>query len=109
MQPGSAVSAARYERPSSAMSTRQRPTSASRMRPSSSSGQRPGSAAGKYKKLSFCLNVQLEMQQRRELKHICLKQRKAIDLGDSWTPHPWWHLGGTQITNTRVLWLAAQA
>ncbi|XP_074638081.1 leucine-rich repeat-containing protein 56-like [Acropora palmata] len=52
MQPGSAVSAARYERPSSAMSTRQRPTSASRMRPSSSSGQRPGSAAGSYEATS---------------------------------------------------------
>ncbi|XP_067043265.1 leucine-rich repeat-containing protein 56-like [Acropora muricata] len=52
MQPGSAVTAARYERPSSAMSTRQRPTSASRMRPSSSSGQRPGSAAGSYEATS---------------------------------------------------------
>ncbi|XP_068673337.1 leucine-rich repeat-containing protein 56-like [Montipora foliosa] len=52
MRPGSAAGSARHERPSSAMSTRQRPTSASRMRPSSALGQRPGSAGGSYEPTS---------------------------------------------------------
>jgi len=45
-RPGSAAGSARQERPSSAMSTRQRPMSASRKRPASAMGQRPGSAGG---------------------------------------------------------------
>ncbi|KAJ7360064.1 Leucine-rich repeat-containing protein 56 [Desmophyllum pertusum] len=45
-RPGSAAGVSRQERPSSAMSTRQRPASASRQRPASAMGQRPGSAGG---------------------------------------------------------------
>lgn len=47
-RPGSAAGVSRQERPSSAMSTRQRPASASRKRPSTAMGQRPGSAGGSY-------------------------------------------------------------
>lgn len=46
VRPGSAAGTSRQNRPSSAMSTRQRPMSASRQRPSSAMGQRPGSAGG---------------------------------------------------------------
>lgn len=45
-RPGSAAGVSRQDRPSSAMSTRQRPMSASRKRPSSAMGQRPDSAGG---------------------------------------------------------------
>ncbi|XP_073246688.1 leucine-rich repeat-containing protein 56-like [Porites lutea] len=46
VRPGSASSVSRQERPSSAMSKRQRPVTASGKRPSSARGQRPGSAGG---------------------------------------------------------------
>ena len=45
-RPGSAAGVSRQDRPSSAMSTRQRPMSASLKRPSSAMGQRPDSAGG---------------------------------------------------------------
>ena len=56
MRPGSASSVSRQERPSSAMSKRQRPVTASGKRPSSARGQRPGSAGGRCDSTTFALN-----------------------------------------------------
>ena len=53
MRPGSASSVSRQERPSSALSKRQRPVTASGKRPSSARGQRPGSAGGMCHSTTF--------------------------------------------------------